>query len=60
VDFEEEGEEADAEDQQDKKDSAVYLQQEVRDLSVKLNQVLGTVVKLTKQVNAPSILQEAA
>ncbi len=33
--------------------------QEVRDLSAKLNQVLGTVATLTKQVNTPSILQEA-
>jgi hypothetical protein len=41
VDFEEEGEEVDAEDQQDEKTSAVSLQQEVKDLSAKLNQVLG-------------------
>jgi hypothetical protein len=60
VDFEEEGEEVDEDDQQDEKTSAVSLQKEVKDLSAKLNQVLGTVVKLTKQVNAPSILQEAA
>jgi hypothetical protein len=59
VDFEEEGEEADAEDQHNAKASTVSLQQEVRDLSVKLNQVLGTVATLSKQVNAPSILQEA-
>jgi hypothetical protein len=39
VDFEEEGgEEADTEDQQDEKASVVSLQQEVRDLSAKLNQ----------------------
>ncbi len=30
------------------------------DLSVKLNQELGAVAKLTKQVNTPIILQEAA
>ncbi len=60
VDFEEEGEEADAEDQQNEKDSTVSLQQEVRDLSAKLNQVIGEVATLTKQVNAPSILQNAA
>jgi hypothetical protein len=60
VDFEEEGEEVDAEDQQDEKASSVSLQQEVKDLSAKLNQVFGAVAKLTKQVNAPSILQEAA
>ena len=48
VDFEEEGEEADAEDQQDEKASTVSLQQEVQDLSTKLNQVLGVVAKLTK------------
>jgi hypothetical protein len=29
-------------------------------LSVKLNQALGAVEKLTKQVNTPIILQEAA
>ena len=39
VDFEEEGEEADAEDQQNEKASTVSLQQEVKDLSAKLNQV---------------------
>jgi hypothetical protein len=60
VDFEEEGEESDAEDQQNEKASTVSLQQEVRDLSTKLNQVLGVVATLTKQVNTPSILQEAA
>jgi hypothetical protein len=60
VDFEEEGEEADAEDQQDEKVSTVSLKQEVKDLSAKLNQVLGAVAKLTKPVNAPRILQEAA
>jgi hypothetical protein len=60
VDFEEEGEEADAEDQQNAKASTVSLQQEVRDLSAKLNQVLGAVTTLTKQVNSPRILQEAA
>jgi hypothetical protein len=60
VDFEEEGEEADTEDQQNEKASSVSFQQEVRDLSAKLNQVLGAVATLTKQVNTPSILQEAA
>ena len=59
VDFEEEGEEVDTEDQQDEKTSAVSLQQEVKDLSAKLNQVFGAVAKLTKQVNTPRILQEA-
>ena len=48
MDFEEEGEEADTEDQQDEKTSSVSLQQEVKDLSAKLNQVLGAVAKLTK------------
>jgi hypothetical protein len=60
VDFEEEGEEADVEDQHNAKASTVSLQHEVRDLSTKLNQVLGAVAILTKQVNTPSILQEAA
>ena len=60
VDFEEEGEEADTEDQQNEKASTVSLQQEVRDLSVKLNQALGVVATLTKQVNEPSNIQEAA
>jgi hypothetical protein len=40
--------------------SVVSLQQEVKDLAAKLNQVLGAVAKLTKQVNTPSVLQEAA
>ncbi len=48
------------EDQQDEQVSVVSLQKEVKDLSVKLNQVLGTVEKLTKQTSAPGILQEAA
>ena len=60
VDFDEEGEEADAEDQHNAKAPTVSLQQEVRDLSAKLNQVLGAVATLSKQVNAPSILQDAA
>ena len=60
VDFEEEGEEAEAEDQQDGQASTGSLQKEVKDLSVKLNQALGAVAKLTKQVNTPIILQEAA
>jgi hypothetical protein len=47
VDFEEEGEEADSEDQQNEKTSTVSLQQAVKDLSTKLNQVLGAVAKLT-------------
>ena len=60
VDFDEEGEEVDAEDQHNAKAPTVSLQQEVRDLSAKLNQVLGAVATLSKQVNAPSILQDAA
>ena len=60
VDFEEEGEEAEEEDQQDEQASTGSLQKEVKDLSAKLNQVLGAVAKLAKQVNTPSILQEAA
>jgi hypothetical protein len=60
LDFEVEGDEADEEDQQNAEASTVSLQQEVRDLSAKLNQVLGAVATLAKQVNAPSILQEAA
>ena len=58
VDFEEEGEEVEAEDQQDEQASTGSLQKEVKDYSSKLNQVLGAVPKLTKQVNAPSILRE--
>jgi hypothetical protein len=53
-DFEEDGEEADAEA------STGSLQKEVKALAAQLNQVLGTVANLAKQVNAPSILQEAA
>ena len=60
VDSEEEGEEAEAEDQQDEQASTGSLRKEVKALSAQLNQVLGAVAKLTKQVNAPSILQEAA
>jgi hypothetical protein len=60
ADFEEEGEEEEAEDQQDEQASTASLQKEVKDLSAKLNQVLGAVAQLTKQVNAPSILHEAA
>ena len=52
VDFEEEGEEEEAEYQQDEQASTVSLQKEVKDLSAKLNQVLGAVEKLTKQVNS--------
>jgi TATA-binding protein-associated factor Taf7 len=60
VDSEEEGEEAEAEDQQDEQASTGSLRKEVKALSAQLNQVLGAVANLTKQVNAPSILQEAA
>ena len=60
VEYEEEGGETDVEDHEDEEVSTVSLQKEVKDLSAKLSQVLGTVAKLTKQVNAPSILQEAA
>ena len=60
VEYEEEGGETDVEDHEDEEVSTVSLQKEVKDLSVKLSQVLGAVAKLTKQVNAPSILQEAA
>ena len=48
------------EDQDDSECPAVSLHKEVKDLSAKLNQVIGVVSTLTKQVNAPSILQEAA
>ncbi len=60
VDLHEEGDEAGAKDHQDEQVSAVSLQKEVKDLSVKLNQVLGVVAKLTKQTSAPGLLQEAA
>jgi hypothetical protein len=43
VDFDEEGEETGVEDQQDEQVSVVSLQKEVKDLSTKLNQVLGAV-----------------
>jgi hypothetical protein len=56
VDFEEEGEETEAEDQQDDQVSSVSLQKEVKDLSFKLNQVLGVLAKFTKQTSAPDIL----
>jgi hypothetical protein len=46
VDFDEEGEETEEADQQDEQGSAVSLQKEVKDLSAKLNQVLGVVAKL--------------
>ncbi len=59
MEHEEEGEEKDVEDQEDEEVSTVSLQKDVKDLSAKLKQVLGVVSKLTKQVNAPSILQEA-
>ena len=54
VDFDEEGEEADAEDQHNAKAPTVSLQQEVRDLSAKLNQVLGVVtVEASKRTQHP-------
>ena len=59
VEYEEEGGETDVEDHEDEEVSTVSLQKEVKDLFGKLSQVLGEVVKLTKEVNAPSILQEA-
>jgi hypothetical protein len=59
VEYEEEGGETDVEDQEDEEISTVSLQKEVKYLSAKLSQVLGAVAKLTKQVNAPRILQEA-
>ena len=59
VEHEEEGEETDVEDQEDEEVSTVSLQKDVKDLSTKLSQVFGVVTTLTKQVNAPSILQEA-
>ena len=55
VDLHEEGDEAGAEDHHDEQVSSVSLQKEVKDLSAKLNQVLGAVATLTKQVNAPRI-----
>ncbi len=58
VDLHEEGDEEGAEDHQDEQVSAVSLQKEVKDLSVKLNQVLGVVAKLTKQTSVPGLLQE--
>jgi hypothetical protein len=60
VDLHEEGDETGVEDQQDEQVSTVSLQKEVKDLSAKLNQVLGTVANLTKQTSSSSILQEAA
>jgi hypothetical protein len=57
VDSEEGGEEEEEEHQQDEQGSG-SLQKEVKDLSAKLNQVLGAVAKLTKQVNTPSILRK--
>ncbi len=48
VDPHEEGDEAGADDHQDEQVSTVSLQKEVKDLSSKLNQVLGAVAKLTK------------
>ena len=60
VEYDEEGGETDVEDQEDEEVSTVSLQKEVKDLSAKLSQVLGAVAKLTQQVNAPSILHEAA
>jgi hypothetical protein len=43
---------------QDDQVSTVSLQKEVKDLSAKLNQVLGAVENFTKQTSAPEILQE--
>jgi hypothetical protein len=44
-----------------KYDGEVFcLKKEVKDLSVKLNQVIGEVAKLTKQTSVPGILQEVA
>jgi len=48
VEYEEEGGETDVEDQEDEEISTVSLQKEVKDLSAKLNQVLGAVANLTK------------
>ena len=59
MEHEEEGKETEVEDQEDEEVSTVSLQKEVKDLSVKLNQVIGPVEKLTKQVSTPNILQEA-
>jgi hypothetical protein len=60
VDLHEEGDEAGEEDHQDEQVSTVSLQKEVKDLSAKLNQVLGAVAKLTRQTSVPGLLQEAA
>jgi hypothetical protein len=60
VDLHEDGDEAGEEDHQDEQVSTVSLQKEVKDLSAKLNRVLGEVQKLTKQTSVPGILQEAA
>ncbi len=60
VDLHEEGDETGAEDHQDEQVSTGSLQKEVKDLSAKLNQVLGAVAKLTKQTSAPGLLQETA
>jgi hypothetical protein len=48
---------SDVGDQEDENDS---LKKEVKDLSVKLNQVISVVAKLTQQTSAPGILQEGA
>ena len=60
VECEEEGGETDVEDHEDEEVSTVSLQKEVKYLSSKLSQVPGAVVKLTKHVNVPNILQGAA
>ncbi len=59
VDLHEEGDESGEEDHQDEQVSTVSLQKEVKDLSDKLNKVLGAVAKLTQQTSAPGLLQEA-
>ncbi len=57
VAHEEESGGSDVGDQEDENDS---LRKEVKDLSVKLNQVLSAVAKLTQQSSVPDIIQEAA
>jgi hypothetical protein len=51
VDLHETGDETGAEDHQDKQVSTVSLQKEVKDLSAKLNQVLGAVATNIDQTN---------
>jgi hypothetical protein len=57
VAHEEESGGSDVGDQEDENDS---LKKKVKDLSVKLNQVISAVAKLTQQTSVPGILQEAA